>query len=74
MEDLRQIEVRRNQADVAVSLQDPHDARRHAIGHVACLRDGRNEMVVFRREEQRRLANVVQPIANVDNASGASDD
>ena len=51
IEDLRQIEVRRDQTDVAVSLQDSHHTRRHAIDHVARLRDGRNEMVVFRRQE-----------------------
>jgi len=65
IEDLRQIKVRRDEAYMAVSLQDSHHARRHAIGHVACLRDRRNETVVFRRQEECRFANVVQPFANV---------
>ena len=56
IEDLRQIEVRRNQTDVAVTPQDPHDARWYASRHVVRLCDGWNEMIVFRRQEQRRLA------------------
>jgi hypothetical protein len=36
---------------VAVALEDPHNARRHALCHVAGLRDGWNEMIVLRRQK-----------------------
>jgi hypothetical protein len=51
---------------MAVPLQDLHDARRDAVGHVPCLFDGRNQMIVFRRKEQRWRADLVQSIAKVE--------
>jgi hypothetical protein len=49
LENLRQIQIRRDQADVAVALQDPNNARRHAIRHVPRLRDRRYEAITFGR-------------------------
>jgi hypothetical protein len=65
-EDLFQIEVRRYQADVSMSVQHTHRAPRHPVGHVTRLRDRRNQAIVLRCEEQRRRSDLVEPFANVE--------
>ena len=48
-----------------MAVQHSDRGSRNPGGHVLCLRNGRHEMVLLRREEQRRRANVTQPLPDV---------
>jgi hypothetical protein len=52
VENVRQVEIRSNQADMPVALQNAHDTRGDLSRHVTSLLDGRHQMIVFRRQQK----------------------
>ena len=64
-EDRCEIDCRCDETDMTMSVKNTHDRAGNAGGHVASLRDGWHEMILFGREKQGRTADLVQSMPNV---------
>ena len=50
---------------MTMSVKNPHDRPWNTGGHLASLRNGGHEMILFGGEKQRRTADLVQSMPNV---------
>src|SRR5262245_63664874 len=62
---LRQIDIRRNQADMAVTVQYTQGPMWHARDHELRLLNRRHEVILLRREKERWRLQIGKPIPDV---------